>query len=88
MLDDVIRLVQEKGVATESEGALIVDLEKYGLPPAMLRKKDGATLYLTRDLAAAQYRQRTFNFVKALYAVSYTHLDVYKRQGWRRKRRE
>jgi arginyl-tRNA synthetase len=69
MLDDVIRLVQEKGVATESEGALIVDLEKYGLPPAMLRKKDGATLYLTRDLAAAQYRQRTFNFVKALYVV-------------------
>ncbi len=69
MLDDVIRLVQEKGVATESEGALIVDLEEYGLPPAMLRKKDGATLYLTRDLAAAQYRQRTFNFVKALYVV-------------------
>ncbi|NLA27470.1 MAG: arginine--tRNA ligase, partial [Firmicutes bacterium] len=69
MLDDVINLVQEKGVAIESEGALIVDLEKYGLPPAMLRKKDGATLYLTRDLAAAQYRQRTFNFVKALYVV-------------------
>lgn len=69
MLDDVIRLVQEKGVAIESEGALIVDLEAYGLPPAMLRKKDGATLYLTRDLAAAQYRRRTFNFVKALYVV-------------------
>ncbi|HOJ84067.1 MAG TPA: arginine--tRNA ligase [Bacillota bacterium] len=69
MLDDVIRMVQEKGVAVESEGALIVDLEKYGLPPAMLRKKDGATLYLTRDLAAAQYRHRTFNFVKALYVV-------------------
>ncbi|MGB4370495.1 MAG: arginine--tRNA ligase [Dethiobacteria bacterium] len=69
LLDDVIRLVQEKGVATESDGALIVDLEKYGLPPAMLRKKDGATLYLTRDLAAAQYRYNTFNFVKALYVV-------------------
>ena len=69
MLDDVIRMVQEKGVAVESEGALIVDLEKYGLPPAMLRKKDGATLYLTRDLAAAMYRHRTFNFVKALYVV-------------------
>lgn len=69
LLDDVIRLVQEKGVAIESEGALIVDLEKYGLPPAMLRKKDGATLYLTRDLAAAQYRKRTFNFIKALYVV-------------------
>ncbi len=69
LLDDAIRLVQEKGVAVESEGALIVDLEEFGLPPAMLRKKDGATLYLTRDLAAAQYRQRTFHFVKALYVV-------------------
>ena len=69
MLDDMIRLVQEKGIATESEGALIVDLERYGLPPAMLRKKDGATLYLTRDLAAAQYRKRTFDFGKALYVV-------------------
>lgn len=69
LLDDVIRLVREKGVATESDGALIVDLDKYGLPPAMLRKKDGATLYLTRDLAAAQYRYNTFNFAKALYVV-------------------
>ncbi|NMD43464.1 MAG: arginine--tRNA ligase, partial [Firmicutes bacterium] len=69
MLEEMIRLVQEKGIATESEGALIVDLERYGLPPAMLRKKDGATLYLTRDLAAAQYRKRTFDFGKALYVV-------------------
>lgn len=69
MLEDTIRLVQEKGIAAESEGALIVDLERYGLPPAMLRKKDGATLYLTRDLAAAQYRKRTFDFAKALYVV-------------------
>lgn len=69
MLDDTIRFVQEKGIAQESEGALIVDLERYGLPPAMLRKKDGATLYLTRDLAAALYRKRTFNFTRALYVV-------------------
>ncbi|NLA11277.1 MAG: arginine--tRNA ligase [Firmicutes bacterium] len=69
MLDEIIRLVQEKGIAVESEGALIVDLDKDNLPPAMLRKKDGATLYLTRDLAAAQYRKRTFNFAKALYVV-------------------
>ncbi len=69
LLDGVIRLVQEKGIARESEGALIVDLEPYGLPPAMLRKKDGATLYITRDIAAAIYRYETFNFARSLYVV-------------------
>ncbi|MDY6827218.1 MAG: arginine--tRNA ligase [Bacillota bacterium] len=69
MLDDVIKLVLEKGIAKESEGALIVDLEPYGLPPVMLRKKDGATLYITRDLAAAIYRHERFNFARSLYVV-------------------
>ncbi len=69
MLDRVIELVQEKGIAKESEGALIVDLEPYNLPPVMLRKKDGATLYITRDIAAAIYRQETFNFALSLYVV-------------------
>ncbi len=69
MLDDVIELVQKKGIAKESEGALIVDLEPYGLPPVMLRKKDGATLYITRDLAAAIYRKKTFDFALSLYVV-------------------
>ncbi len=69
MLDDVIELVLEKGIAEESEGALIVDLEPHGLPPVMLRKKDGATLYITRDLAAAIYRKNTFDFALSLYVV-------------------
>lgn len=69
MLDDVIELVQKKGIARESEGALIVDLEPYGLPPVMLRKKDGATLYITRDIAAAIYRKKTFDFALSLYVV-------------------
>jgi arginyl-tRNA synthetase len=69
MLDDVIELVQEKGIAKESEGALIVDLEPYNLPSVMLRKKDGATLYITRDLAAAIYRKKTFQFALSLYVV-------------------
>ena len=47
----------------------IVNLEKYGLPPALLRKSDGATLYLTRDIAAALYRQKTYKFDKMLYEV-------------------
>ena len=69
MLDRVIDLVQEKGIAKESEGALIVDLEPYNLPPVMLRKKDGATLYITRDIAAAIYRHETFDFALSLYVV-------------------
>lgn len=69
MLDDVIELVRAKGIAKESEGALIVDLEPHGLPPVMLRKKDGATLYITRDLAAAIYRHDTFDFALSLYVV-------------------
>jgi len=69
MLEGVINLVQEKGIATESEGALMIDLEPYGLPSVMLRKKDGATLYITRDLAAAIYRYETFNFALSLYVV-------------------
>ncbi|MDW7740480.1 MAG: arginine--tRNA ligase [Bacillota bacterium] len=69
MLDDVIKLIQEKKIARESEGALIIDLEPYSLPPVMLRKKDGATLYITRDIAAAIYRKRRFDFARSLYVV-------------------
>lgn len=68
-LDQTIALVKERGIAVESEGALVVDLEKYGLPPCLLQKKDGATLYITRDIAAAIYRYQQFKFDKALYVV-------------------
>ena len=69
MLERVIDIAWEKGIVTESEGALIVDLEPYDLPPVMLRKQDGATLYVTRDLAAAIYRKERFNFARSLYVV-------------------
>lgn len=69
MLEQTIALIKEKGIAVESEGALVVDLEKYGLPPCLLQKKDGATLYITRDIAAAIYRYQQFKFHKALYVV-------------------
>ena len=59
-------MLQEKGLLKESQGAEIVDLEKYDLNPALIRKTDGATLYITRDLAAALYRNRTYDFVKSL----------------------
>ncbi len=68
-LEDVVRLAREKGLARESEGAVVADLEPYGLPPCLLQKKDGATLYITRDLAAAIYRYRTYRFDRLLYVV-------------------
>ncbi|MDQ7779408.1 MAG: arginine--tRNA ligase [Planctomycetota bacterium] len=54
----------------ESEGALIVDLSDFGMPPCLLRKSDGATLYATRDIAAALYRQQTYGFARAVYVVA------------------
>lgn len=69
MLDNVIREALRKGVATISEGAVIIPLEKYGLPPLVIRRSDGATLYATRDLATIKYRKEKFNFYRCLYVV-------------------
>ena len=68
-LDSTIELIKHKGITKMSEGALIVNLEQYHMPPAILRKSDGATLYLTRDIAAALYRQKTYRFNHMLYEV-------------------
>ncbi len=69
-MDEVIELLEEKNLLKESKGAQVVDLEKYGIEhPALIKKSDGATLYITRDLAAALYRKRTYDFAKALYVV-------------------
>lgn len=62
-------LLASKGLVKKSQGAEIVDLEEHKLPPAMLRKSDGATLYITRDIAAAVYRAETYGFSKCLYVV-------------------
>jgi arginyl-tRNA synthetase len=69
MMADSIARIQAAGLAQYSEGALIVDLTPYHMPPLLLRKRDEATLYATRDLAAAEYRYRTFHFAKMLYVV-------------------
>lgn len=68
-MDEGIKILEDKNLLKESKGAQIVDLEKYNLPPALIKKSDGATLYITRDMATAMYRQRTFNFVKNIYVV-------------------
>jgi len=68
-MDSVVETLKEKNVLQESQGAQIVDLEKYGLNVAMIQRSDGATLYMTRDLAAATYRKQNYNFAKSLYVV-------------------
>lgn len=66
----VLEEMKRKGIVKESEGALIVDLEPYGMPPALIMKKDGSTLYTTRDIAAALYRKDHYDFYKNLYVVA------------------
>ncbi|MCB5031114.1 arginine--tRNA ligase [Streptococcus mutans] len=69
-MEEVVQLLAEKGLLEESKGAQVVNLEKYGIEhPALIKKSDGATLYITRDLAAAIYRKRTYDFAKAIYVV-------------------
>ncbi|MBR2617154.1 MAG: arginine--tRNA ligase, partial [Clostridia bacterium] len=70
-MQPVIDRLQEKGLLKESEGAKVVDLEDHGMPPCLILKADGATLYATRDLAAAYYRKQTYDFYKCLYVVAY-----------------
>ena len=67
----VVDELKEKGLLVESQGAQVVQLEEYGMPPALVLRSDGATLYITRDLAAAFYRHNTYHFDKCLYVVAY-----------------
>ncbi len=67
----VVEELKEKGLLTESDGASIVDLEEYGMPPCLILKSDGSSLYATRDLAAAIYRKNQYDFYKSLYVVAY-----------------
>lgn len=66
---DVVQKLEERDLLIESEGAEVVPLEEYNLLPCLIKKSDGATLYATRDLAAAIYRKQEYNFAKALYVV-------------------
>lgn len=64
-------ILRDKGLLVESDGAQVVNLDEYGMPPCLLVKADGATLYATRDIAAAYYRKQTYDFYKCLYVVAY-----------------
>ena len=67
----VIDELDAKGLLKTDKGAKIVDLSEYNMPPCIIVKSDGATLYATRDLAAAIYRKKTYDFVKIIYVVAY-----------------
>jgi len=68
-MDRVVDMLEEKGLLIVDEGATIVDLSANDLPPALIKKSDGATLYITRDVAAILYRYETYNADKLLYIV-------------------
>ncbi|MTI68214.1 MAG: arginine--tRNA ligase [Firmicutes bacterium] len=68
-MPEIVDLMEKEGILTDSQDAKIVDLEKYDMPPALIKKKDGSTLYLTRDIAAAKYRKETYDFYKNIYVV-------------------
>lgn len=66
-----LKLLQQKGLIEESQGAKVVDLSAYDMPPCLLVKSDGSSLYATRDIAAAIWRKQHYNFDKCLYVVAY-----------------
>jgi arginyl-tRNA synthetase len=68
-MEAAVELIKEKGLLETSEGADVVWLDDKGLPPSLIKKSDGATLYATRDISAALYRKKTYDFSQALYVV-------------------
>ena len=70
-MQPIVDELKEKGLLVESRGAQVVDLEEYGMPPCMILKSDGSSLYATRDMAAATYRKKEYDFDKCLYVVAY-----------------
>ncbi|WP_066249554.1 arginine--tRNA ligase [Neobacillus drentensis] len=70
-MDRVVKLLEEQQLLVESEQAQVVELTEEQLPPCLIKKSDGATLYATRDLAAALYRQEEYQFVQSLYVVGH-----------------
>ncbi len=89
-MDEVVDILRDKGLLVESEGAQVVDLSEEGMPPCIILKSNGATIYATRDIAAALYRHRTYNFDKNIYVVGNPQklhfrqfLTAMKKAGWK-----
>lgn len=67
----IIKELSDKGISKVDNGMTIVDLSQYDMPPCIILKSDGSTIYATRDIAAAKYRKETYDFYKSLYVVAY-----------------
>ncbi|MCL2573896.1 MAG: arginine--tRNA ligase [Defluviitaleaceae bacterium] len=65
----VVEEMKEKNILVKDDGAMIVDLEEYKMPPCLILRRDGGTLYPTRDIASVMYRKKEYDFVKALYVT-------------------
>jgi arginyl-tRNA synthetase len=70
-MERVVEELEQNELLSLSDGAQVVRLDEFDLPPSLIKKKDGATLYATRDLAAAIYRKETYQFFKSLYVVGH-----------------
>lgn len=68
---ELVEALREKGLLVESEGALVVPLGQFDMPPCIILKSDGTSIYTSRDIAAAIYRKKTYNFDQALYVTDY-----------------
>ena len=68
-MQEVVDILSDKGLLCESDGAQVVKMDEQNIPPCIILKSDGATIYATRDIAAALYRKRTYDFEKNLYVV-------------------
>ena len=65
-----IQVMKDKELLTIDDGASVVNLEEWNMPPCLILKRDGSTLYPTRDIAAAVYRKNTYDFEKCIYVTS------------------
>jgi arginyl-tRNA synthetase len=65
----VIQELKDKNMLEQDDGATLIRLDEYNMPPALMMKKDGSTLYHTRDVAAALYRKKEYDFAKSIYVV-------------------
>ena len=68
--DEVVNALKKKNLLKLDNGAYIVSLDEYDMPPCLVLKSDGSTIYATRDIAAAFYRKKTYNFDKCIYVTS------------------
>ncbi len=81
-MEPVIEELKHKGLLVSSDGAMIVNLDEYNMPPCLILKSDGSSLYATRDIAAAMYRKKTYDFDKCIY-VTATAQDLHFKQWFK-----